>query len=117
MKVIIAGSRNIIDMNELKHAINDSEFEITEVVCGCAKGADELGLIWGVDNDIKVKRMPADWRSFGRSAGPQRNVQMARYADALIALWDGTSRGAAHMIKVAKMHGLRVHVRIVEDGR
>lgn len=113
MKVIIAGSRNIIDYGELVAALKESGFDITEVVCGCAKGADELGLIWGTNNDIPVKRMPAQWQH-GRSAGPQRNVEMARYADALIALWDGQSSGTAHMIKVAKMQGLKVHVRIIE---
>jgi len=110
MKTIIAGSRDIIDMNELEQAIEESGFEITEVVCGCAKGVDELGLIWGTNNDIPVKRMPADWR-LGKQAGHERNIQMAHYGDSLIAVWDGSSHGTRDMIRVAKMQGLKIYVR------
>jgi hypothetical protein len=39
---------------------------------------------------------------------------MAMYADALIALWDGSSRGTRHMIKVANMQGLKVHVHYIK---
>jgi glycerophosphoryl diester phosphodiesterase len=35
---------------------------------------------------------------------------MGDYADALVAVWDGSSRGTAHMIKYAKEKGLKVHV-------
>lgn len=115
MKVIIAGSRDIIDYDVLADAINESGFNIDEVVCGCASGVDELGLIWGTNNDIPVKRMPANWNKYGKAAGPRRNVEMARYADALIALWDGKSRGTSHMIKVARMQGLKVFIKIVRD--
>ena len=114
MKVIIAGSRDIIDMDELKNAINDSEFDITEVVCGGARGVDELGLIWGTNNDKPVKMFKADWHKFGKKAGIRRNIEMGKYADALIALWDGNSRGTDHMIRCAKMQELKVHVRIVK---
>ena len=116
MKVIIAGSRDIIDRNEVEQAIADSGFEITEVVCGCARGVDELGLIWGTCNDVPVKRMPADWNRYGKQAGRERNIAMARYADALIAVWDGQSSGTHHMIKVAKMQGLKRHVRKIGEG-
>jgi len=113
MKVIIAGSRDIIDMNELKQAINDSEFQITEVVCGGARGVDELGLIWGTNNDQPVKIFKADWHKFGKQAGIRRNIEMGKYAEALIAVWDGNSRGTDHMIKYAKFQKLKTHVRTV----
>ena len=35
---------------------------------------------------------------------------MAAEADALIAFWDGQSRGTANMIKIAKDKGLQVAV-------
>jgi hypothetical protein len=113
MKTIIAGSRDIIDGEELQKAIKDSDFEITEVVCGCARGVDELGLIWATYNDIPVKKFPANWK-MGKMAGRERNIEMARYADALIAvmLKEGTA-GTSHMIKVAKMQGLKVFIRKV----
>ena len=35
---------------------------------------------------------------------------MARYADALLAYWDGESRGTKNMIELAKGNGLKVGV-------
>ena len=44
------------------------------------------------------------WNRYGRKAGILRNRKMAKYADALIAVWDGLSRGTANMI--AEMEAL-----------
>jgi hypothetical protein len=53
---------------------------------------------------------PADWDTFGKGAGFIRNTKMAEYSDALIAIWDGTSRGTAHMIRTAWRKGILVYV-------
>lgn len=116
MRVIIAGSRTITNYQALLAAIRDSGMPISEVVSGCARGADELGLRWAQENNVPVKRFPADWARYGRAAGPFRNAEMARYAKAhpsgggLIALWDGRSHGTHNMIGLGRVHGLRVHV-------
>jgi len=102
MKTIIAGSRTITDMAHISEAVDESGFEITEVVSGCADGVDKLGEEWADWMGLPVKRFPADWKQYGKSAGYQRNEEMARYADALIAIWDGSSKGTAHMIDIAK---------------
>lgn len=107
MKVIIAGTRYkdnekkipFDDYNLLVEAIKRSGFCITEVVCGCAVGADRLGERWASANGIPVKEMPADWNRYGKSAGPHRNRQMAEYADAAIVIWDGLSPGSRNMIE------------------
>ena len=54
----------------------------------------------------------ADWDQFGKSAGYKRNIQMAEHADALIAIWDGKSKGTMHMITEACKRNLRVHLEI-----
>lgn len=114
MKTIIAGSRTINNLRLLEKTIDESGFEITEVVCGGARGVDDLGRKWaGNGNRIPVKLFPANWDLFGKSAGYKRNVEMAYYAEALIALWDGESRGTKHMIDIAKSKGLKVFVKII----
>lgn len=40
------------------------------------------------------------------SAGFKRNSEMARYADGLIAIWDGRSNGTKHMIDQANHYGM-----------
>jgi hypothetical protein len=115
MKVIIAGSRDINDLRVLEDVIRRSGFEseITEVVCGGARGVDALGRKWaGNGNRIPVKMMNADWDGYGPAAGAIRNTEMAEYADALIALWDGKSPGTRHMIKTAKKLNLKVYYEI-----
>ena len=113
MRVIIAGSRTITDYTTLELAIINSGFTITEVVSGTARGVDQLGEFWAKCNNIPVKQFPADWKGkYGKSAGMMRNNQMAEYADALIALWDGKSRGTEQMIRKAR--SLRRHVYVME---
>ncbi len=110
MKTIIAGSRNCNNIKELIKAIEDCNWVITTVISGKAKGADTLGELWAKYMKVPIIEFPADWKTYGRSAGPRRNIQMADNAEALIALWDGESRGTKHMISVAEEKQLLVHV-------
>lgn len=114
MRVIIAGSRDIISYDALLQAIQDSGFEITTVISGAARGADKLGEIYAKENKIACERYPADWNTYGKSAGHRRNADMANIADALIALWDGESRGTKSMIELANKKGLHVHIHYVK---
>ena len=114
MKTIIAGSRDIEDIAELYAAIEECGWTPSIVVSGTARGVDRLGELWAENKGIPIERHPADWNTHGKRAGRIRNAQMALSAEALIALWDGKSKGTQHMIEVAKLHGLRVFVRIVE---
>lgn len=117
MKVIIAGSRTIRNYYEVSQAIQDSGFKVTEVVSGGAAGVDLLGEEWARYNGyIPVRRFPADWTKHGKAAGPIRNGEMAAYADALIEIHDGESRGTADMIRQAEKAGLLVYVKTVPPG-
>jgi len=98
MKVIIAGSRNITDQDQVDEIIWGSPYKITEGVSGNARGVDTLGANWCIEQEIPVAHFPADWATHGKYAGYLRNEQMAKYADALIAVWDGESKGTKHMI-------------------
>lgn len=111
MKTIIAGSRAICNGAEIYKELDNFEpWEITEVVCGMAAGPDSIGREWAKDHNIPVVEFPAKWKHYGRSAGIRRNIQMADYAEALIAFWDGESRGTKHMIEHAKSMDLKVSV-------
>lgn len=113
MKVIIAGSRTIEDGSLIEQAVQGSGFAITEVVSGCAPGVDRLGARWARKNKVPVALFPAQWYKNGqydKRAGLERNIKMAEYADALIAIWDGNSPGTAHMIGAAKKAKLKFHV-------
>ena len=57
-----------------------------------------------------MKEFKADWVKYGKAAGPIRNEEMAKYADACIVFWDGKSPGAKSMIALAKKYELKLRV-------
>lgn len=113
MKLIIAGGRDFMNYEKLRTCVDDfvQRNEVTEVVSGTARGADVLGEIYAKANGIPVKQFPANWNKHGKKAGYLRNAEMAEYADALIAFWDGKSKGTKHMIDLAYKHGLQVEIK------
>lgn len=109
MKTIIAGSRDIVDYEVVKKAIKESGFTISELISGGARGVDRLGESYAKENNIPIKRFIPDW-DIGKHAGILRNQKMAEYAEALIAIWDGESRGTKNMIEEARFRNLNVYV-------
>lgn len=112
LKVIIAGSRSFSDYRLLSDKCDKALLRHKEIqiVSGTAKGADSLGERYANDRNYNVIRFPADWDKLGKSAGYIRNEQMAKYADCLIAFWDGKSKGTKHMIDLAIKNNLKVKV-------
>ena len=63
---------------------------------------------------LNVKRFIPNWGVLGKRAGFVRNTEMANYGDALLAFWDGVSRGTKNMIDTATRKGLIVKVVMYE---
>ena len=113
MKTIIAGTRTFNDYLVLLQAIGRIDWEITQVISGTAKGVDRLGERWAKKHNVPVERYFADWTTHRKRAGIIRNVLMVKKAEALLALWDGKSRGTDHIITIAREKGLRVYVQMI----
>jgi len=105
MKTIIAGSRDITDPDWIHEAIsifNEQGFTITELVSGNARGIDRVAETV-CEGKIPIKLFIPDWDGpLKKGAGFARNEEMAKYADALIAIWDGKSKGTKHMVQSAR---------------
>lgn len=114
MKLIIAGSREFDDYDLLRDVIirtyPDPYLVIEEIVSGTARGADKLGERFASQFGIRLKQFPANWERWGKSAGYIRNADMAVYANALLAFWDGESKGTRHMIDTAIKKELTVNI-------
>lgn len=116
MRIIIAGSRTITDYNLVKKIIENNLLKVNECeepfsfILGGARGVDKLAERWAIANNIGYSVLEAQWDLYGKKAGYLRNVTMAKDADALIAIWDGWSKGTKHMINIAKEKGLKVYV-------
>lgn len=120
VRVIVAGSRTftdfkIVEQNLLtyfkKHNLHHQDVEI---ICGECRGADLLGKQFAEKKNCKITFFLADWNTYGKSAGPIRNEQMAKYAKEqngiLFAFWDGKSKGTKSMIDLSKKYQLEIHI-------
>jgi len=137
-RTIIAGTRNFgrgmseqLILGYVDDVIDESGFDVGEVVSGTADGADEAGELWAEENDVPVERFPADWNNidhpdaivregkygkYDARAGHRRNQQMAEYGDQLIAIWDGKSSGTESMIEKGRreLGDENVHVHVYD---
>lgn len=119
MRTIIAGSRTFrdirpVDKEEVMEAILCSDINITTILSGGAKGVDSLAIDIANEFSIPLEVYHARWDLYGKSAGMKRNAVMATKAEALIAVWDGVSKGTSHMIHIAKAMGLKVYIHWLE---
>lgn len=113
MKVIIAGSRIIDDKKIVWGALDNTKFDITEIISGGALGVDRLGEEWARSKKIPVKSYRPNYNTDNPKYAPLlRNMEMAKYGDALIAVWKDQTRGTAHMIKC--MTDLKKPIEIIE---
>lgn len=113
MKLLIAGSRNIANVEFIESVLDGIRLntKITHVISGMARGPDMIGKEWADKHSIPVLPYPADWPKYKGAAGFLRNSDMAKEATALIAFWDGKSSGTRDMIK--KMEKLNKPTRVI----
>lgn len=92
-------------------------FEITEIISGTARGVDSIAESIAVTKGYPTKLFPADWDKYGKPAGAIRNKQMAEYADVLIAIWDGQSKGTKNMIETMNRLNKPVLLYLIDNAR
>lgn len=117
MKVIVAGSRSINDRAEVARAIESTKLKITEMVIGSSRGVDAAAETYANVIHANIKSFPSEAEKYGQPAGKIRNEQMAKYADALIAIWDGESTGTKDMIRAMNKAGKPVYLYLVKTEK
>lgn len=111
MRVIVAGSRTITDYYLVATTIQNCPWPITTMITGrCRDGVDALAEQYAREFNIANDQYPANWKLYGKAAGPIRNELMASKGEALLAIWDGQSTGTANMIQQAETKGLKTCV-------
>ena len=83
-RVVVAGCRDYYNYDEAKSYIdycisNIRKENIIVIVSGGASGADALGERYAKENGFDIERYPADWQTYGRSAGPKRNKKWQKW--------------------------------------
>lgn len=72
-----------------------------------------LGERYAVENNFQIERHLADWKKYGRSAGPKRNKLMAEDGDYIICFWDGKSRGTKSLLSYAEKFKKPIKIKYV----
>ncbi len=79
MRLLVCGGREYADRDfvfRVLDAVNRKR-PISVLMHGaCPTGADKFADDWLKARGIEPLRFPADWRKYGRAAGPIRNKQM-----------------------------------------
>lgn len=129
IRVIVAGTRSFTDYALAREKLDRIILGLQEdfpckrivIITGDANGADQSGNRYAYDRGYTLRKFPAEWRKYGRAAGPIRNAQMMDFAKethpVLVAFWDGKSRGTKNMIDTAKREGASVYVIYYEADK
>ena len=116
-RVLVCGGRDFRDRWLVHNCLDmiHADRVISCVIAGAASGADHIAANWAKDRGIDLREFPADWKKFGKAAGPMRNRQMLNdgQPDEVVAFPGG--RGTADMVRAARAVGLPVQV-IVNDS-
>ena len=123
--VVICGSRGFLDgslfadkqrVAEVDAILQEFGVEPGVVISGGARGADTAGEAWALANDAPIAIFDptiegtlseenihdTDGDGIDPGAYLRRNDEMVAHADALVAIWDGNSRGTHHSIQSAQ---------------
>ena len=106
MKVAVVGSRNLTINNLGDYLPKDT----TEIVSGGARGIDRCARVYANTHNIKLTEFLPEYERYGRSAPLKRNLQIIRYADKVLAFWDGKSHGTRFVIENCKKESVPVKV-------
>lgn len=111
VRVLICGGRELPEDGKWYNLLGELDEHygpFTHVIHGGATGGDNIGKQWAAGHKLPCTEYRANWRRFGKRAGPLRNQRMLDEGkpDLVIALPGG--RGTADMIQRARASGLRV---------
>lgn len=112
MKIAIIGSRNLLVTNLEKYIPEG----ITEIVSGGAKGIDSCARAYAYANHIKLTEFFPEYQKYGKGAPLRRNLQIIDYADAVLAFWDGKSKGTKYVIEQCQKRNKKVTVFIKKSA-
>lgn len=98
MKVAVIGSRGL-NINDIGKYLPEGT---TEIVSGGARGIDTCAREYALSHGLKLTEFLPDYERYCRGAPLRRNLLIIDYADIVIALWDGVSRGTKYVIDHCK---------------
>lgn len=116
-RVLITGSRDWTDVDTMVDAMRKwwnrmgKPKDVTVVHGACPTGADQLCIVIANAAGFEVESHPADWKTFGKSAGFVRNQHMVDLgADVCLAFIKDESKGATGCSNAAIAAGIPTYI-------
>lgn len=108
---IVCGGRDFSDSKHLFQCLDLCRkwWNLDKIVHGGAKGADTLAHEWANSRKLVVVRSPADWNTYGKSAGMIRNRSMLDYAPQVVIAFKGGT-GTENMITISRQAEIPVFI-------
>lgn len=122
MKILVCGDRNWRDFGYIMGILSAFENNFLDspiiVIEGEANGADKLAALAAGQLQIPVEPYPANWKQFGKSAGPIRNSEMLRLGkpDCVLAFHNDLAKSKGTLDMVTKSRRASIPVWTSQEG-
>lgn len=115
MNITIGGCRDFDDYDIFKKFVGECVKSINTpekviILSGHCSGADEMAERFAKECGLALEIFPAEWKKYGKAAGPKRNKEMVEKSDIIIAFWDGKSKGTKNLIDLAKKKDIQIKI-------
>lgn len=120
MRIIVTGSRDWTDRDLIWHELNQRATSNAVIVHGdCPTGADRMAKDWiKTQPDIIEEAHPADWKRYGRRAGPIRNREMVELnADICLAFIGPCTSPRCNLAGEHFSHGASGCAQMAKDAK
>lgn len=110
-RVLIFGGRDCVEADVERWLDETADHALGPISCvihGGARGADRAAGRWAKRRRFKVEEYKADWKRYGKSAGPIRNAQMLREGKPDVGLAFPGGNGTADMTDKLRAAGVPV---------
>lgn len=112
-RILVCGSRDWNNIELIHERLKDFPIDSVVIHGGC-KGADIIAGVIAKELGMEVLCFTAEWKKYGKSAGPKRNQRMLDEGvpTLVLAFHDdiNSSKGTLDMIKKAKGRGITVEL-------
>ncbi|MGW6741698.1 DUF2493 domain-containing protein [Streptomyces sp. NPDC055025] len=112
-RILVTGSRDWDNYDLVRDSLTMAIYQNVPAIIvhgACPSGADAIASWWIRRYrflGLTEERHPADWKQYGRAAGPRRNEHMVQLgADLCLAFIKNGSRGASHTAALAEQAGI-----------
>lgn len=117
MRILVCGGRNYWHHDKVHEVLNGRPWDglcrwyrpVAVLITGGAPGADSCALRWAIANRVPYVVYEAEWKKYGKRAGPIRNSRMLADGKPQLVVGFKGGKGTADMIRQAKAAGVEVY--------